>query len=107
MDRSKNLYNLTDEEISEMFKEYIATYEDMERHTKAANEEVEQFDKYIEELFPTDIEKQSEMYDRMMDVAVEFEESGFMAGVKWVLDLVRRGCLIPEPNPTVTEEFGN
>ena len=107
MDRIRNLNNLTDEEISEMFKDYIATYEDKVRHTMSANEEVDRFDKYTEEVFPKDTVKQSEMYDKMMDVAVEYEESGFIAGVKWVLALVRRGCLIPEPNQNVTEEFGN
>ena len=89
MSEMKKLNSLTDEEISKMFKDYIATYEDKVRHTKAANDEVDRFDKYTEEVFPKDTIKQSEMYDNMMDVAVEFEESGFIAGFKWCLALLQ------------------
>lgn len=89
MNGMKNLNSLTDEEIFEMFKDYVATYEDKVRHTKTANDEVDRFDKYTEEVFPNDTIKQSEMYDKMMDVAVEFEESGFIAGFKWCIALLQ------------------
>ena len=97
--------NLTDEKIAEMFSEYVTTHEDEERHTTSACEEVDAFDLYCEALFPGNAMKQTELYDKMMDVAVEFEESGFIAGVKWVLDLIRRGCLIPSSEEKRQSEF--
>lgn len=87
--------NLTDEQIRGMFYEYVSSKEDEERHSKAACEEVDAFGLYSKGLFPGDVGLQNETYDRMMSVAVSFEEDGFVAGVKWVLDLVRRGLLIP------------
>ena len=80
--------NVTDETLSEMFKEYVKSMEDKERHTAKACEEVDTFDQYCEMLFPNDIKQQNEMYDRMMNCAVEYEEGGFIAGAKWVLSMM-------------------
>lgn len=83
----------TEDMIQGMFRDYVDSMVDKERHTKVACEEVANFDTYCREAFPTDITTQREMYDRMMDVAVEFEESGFIAGFMWALSLVKEGTL--------------
>lgn len=86
MDASK----FTDDMIAELFKDYVASMEDTERHTEAACKEVDAFDQFCEELFPEMIQKQRELYDRMMDVAVEFEESGFIAGFKAAMEFLKK-----------------
>lgn len=81
--------NTNDEQISEMFINYVNSMGDTERHTETACNEVDAFDKFCEENFSNDIKKQSELYTQMMNVAVEFEESGFIAGVKWIINLLK------------------
>ena len=83
----------TEDMIQGMFRDYVDSMVDKERHTKVACEEVANFDTYCRETFSTDITTQRELYDRMMDVAVEFEESGFIAGFKWALSLAKEGKL--------------
>ena len=84
MSRKKN-NNVTDKMISAMFVDYVSSMEDKERHTETACKEVEKFDRYCEKVFPEDIAKQRDTYNQMMDVAVEFEESGFIAGYRYAL----------------------
>ena len=79
----------TEDMIQGMFRDYVDSMVDKERHTKVACEEVANFDTYCRETFPSNITMQRELYDRMMDVAVEFEESGFIAGFKWALSLAK------------------
>ena len=77
--------NVDDKELQEYFKEYIASYGDKERHTKAACEEVTQFDSLVSYFFPKELKSQTALYNKMMDAAVEYEESGFMAGYRMCL----------------------
>ena len=85
----KNLSNFTDERISSLFVDYVTSMEDKERHTSKACEEVMRFDKFCEEILPGDVKKQTETYNRMMDVAVEYEESGFIAGFKTAVHMLK------------------
>lgn len=89
MEKTVTMKNITDEMIAEEFEHYVASMENEERHTEAACKEVEAFEQYCSELFPGDIAKQTEMYDKMMDCAVEFEESGFITGFKWALSMLK------------------
>lgn len=92
--------DVTDDMISEMFCNYVASMEDKERHTEMACKEVDAFDQFCEMVFPGDVKMQSESYDKMMNAAVEFEESGFIAGVRWMLMLIQGQELHIEPLPT-------
>ena len=87
--------NLTEELIRGMFLDYVTSKEDAERHSEESCKAVDAFDENNRELFPDDVRIQNELYDQMMEVAVCYEEDGFVAGAKWVLDLIRRGLLIP------------
>lgn len=91
--------NITDDMILEMFRNYVANMEDNERHTEMACKEVEKYDRFCDEIFPDSIKMQSKSYDKMMNVAVEFEESGFMAGAKWILGLIKDQEVYIEPLP--------
>ena len=73
---------LTDEQLAEYFREYVDGCQCKERHTEAACNEVEQYDKMVAYFFPKELKPQNRFYDKMMDVAVEYEESGFMAGYR-------------------------
>lgn len=84
----------TDMQIQAMFCDYVETNNERERHTEAACEEVEKFEAYCKETFPTDKVVQRELFDKMMDTAVEYEESGFIAGFRYAIDLVKKGKLI-------------
>ena len=76
---------LTDEQLAEYFREYVDGCQCKERHTEAACNEVEQYDKMVAYFFPKELKPQNRLYDKMMDVAVEYEESGFMAGYRMCL----------------------
>ena len=76
---------LTDEQLAEYFREYVGGCQCKERHTEAACNEVEQYDKMVAYFFPKELKPQNRFYDKMMDVAVEYEESGFMAGYRMCL----------------------
>lgn len=76
---------LTNEQLAEYFKEYVESCQCKERHTDAACNEVEQYDKLVAYFFPKELKPQVKLYDKMMDVAVEYEESGFMAGYRMCL----------------------
>ena len=52
---------------------------------RSACNEVEQYDKMVAYFFPKELKPQNRFYDKMMDVAVEYEESGFMAGYRMCL----------------------
>ena len=73
---------MSDTEIAQMFSDYVARMQDKERHTRAACKEADAFDTCCASEFPNNVRLQNLMYNRMMDVAVEFEESGFIAGFK-------------------------
>lgn len=93
--------DVTDDMISEMFRNYVASTEDKERHTEMACKEVDAYDRFCEEVFPGNTRMQSESYDKMMNAAVEFEESGFIAGARWMLMLIQGKELHIEPLPTI------
>ena len=66
--------------IAQMFHDYVERMEDKERHTQAACKEVDEFDACCSSEFSNDVRVQNLLYEKMMNVAVEFEESGFLAG---------------------------
>lgn len=78
--------NLSDEQLSQYFKEYVESMQCKERHTDIACEEVDAYDSMLSSIFPNDIRVQMMLYDKMMDVSVEYEESGFIAGYRMCLE---------------------
>lgn len=73
--------------IAKMFSEYVTSMEDKPRHTEQANAEVDAYDQFCIKKVGGDTERYNEMFDKMMNVAVEFEESGFIAGFKYAMML--------------------
>lgn len=73
--------------IAKMFSDYVMSMEDMPRHTEQANAEVDAYDQFCIRAVGQDVERYNEMYDKMMNVAIEFEESGFIAGFKYAMML--------------------
>lgn len=95
---------LTNEQLAEYFKEYVESCQCKERHTDAACNEVEQYDKLVAYFFPKELKPQVKLYDKMMDVAVEYEESGFMAGYRMCLKHLQEQSVGSEAtNPTPEE----
>lgn len=80
--------NLSTYEIAQMFSDYVERMQDTERHTEAACKEVNEFDTCCSSEFPNNRRLQMLMYDKMMDCAVEFEESGFIAGFQTAVALL-------------------
>lgn len=76
----KNSGNLNATEISQIFKDYVTRMQDKERHTRAAVKETDAFDTYCASEFPNNVRLQVALFDRMMNCAVEYELSGFIAG---------------------------
>lgn len=92
---------LTDEQLVEYFREYVDGCQCKERHTEAACNEVEQYDKMVAYFFPKELKPQNRLYDKMMDVAVEYEESGFMAGYRMCLKHLQEQEQQTQTNTTI------
>lgn len=74
--------------IKGMFKQYVSSFEDAERHTEEAVREAEVFDSFLTGAIPSNTRLQIAMYEKAMNVAVEFEEDGFVAGFKYAMNLL-------------------
>ena len=68
--------------IQKMFHDYVEETGGKPRHTQEANYEVSLYRQFIEGAFPSNSTIQDGLFDRMMSCAVEFEESGFIAGFR-------------------------
>lgn len=100
-----DITRFSDTEIAQMFSDYVGRMQDTERHTKAACKEVDAFDVCCSSEFPQNIRLQNLMYDKMMSTAVEFEESGFIAGFKTAMALLSgQEELLPKPTQISTPE---
>ena len=94
---------LSDTEIAQMFADYVTRMKDRERHTGAAVKEADAFDTFLESEFPRNIRLQTNLYNRMMNTAVEYEESGFIAGFKTAMALLSgQEELLPAPTQITT-----
>ena len=71
-------YNVSD--IRKLFRDYVLSFGSSPRHPQAAVRETELFNEFLNGAFPLNGTIRSELYQRMMNCAVEFEESGFIAG---------------------------
>lgn len=74
--------------IARLFCDYVTKMEDKPRHTVKADLEVGIFDQFCAGAFPHNIRLQNGLYDKMMNVAVEYEESGFVAGFRYAVTLL-------------------
>lgn len=79
------LKDKTDEELAGYFREYVEGFQCKERHTQSACDEELAYDNLVAYFFPNELKPQVRLYNKMMDVAVEYEESGFMAGYRLCL----------------------
>jgi len=77
----------SDTEIAQMFSDYVTRMQDKPRHTGAALKESDAFDTFCESEFPRNRRLQVNLFERMMNCAVEYEESGFIAGFKTAMAL--------------------
>ena len=75
-------------DIKKLFIKYVEGMQCKERHTKDACKSVDEFERICEQKFPDDYRLQSCLYGYMMDAAVDFEESGFIAGFKTAVKLL-------------------
>ena len=66
----------SDTELAQMFSDYVNRMQGEERHTAAACKEVDDFDTCCQSEFPNNVRLQGLMWDKMMNAAVEYEESG-------------------------------
>lgn len=82
--------SLSDEQLSQYFKDYVDSTQCKERHTDIACDEAEAYDSMVSRMFPNDINVQNRLYDKMMDVSVEYEVSGFLAGYRMCLEHLKQ-----------------
>lgn len=66
--------------IRKMYGEYVLACDGIDRHTDGVREKLGTYNVFLSGAFPMNSRIQNELYERMMDCAVEFEESGFVAG---------------------------
>ena len=83
----KSVVGMDNNIIRKMFREYVESVGDESRHTREARYETELFNAFLAGAFPNNPQLRDALYLRMMDCAVEFEESGFIAGVRFALGL--------------------
>lgn len=74
--------------IKKAFGDYVKNMHCKERHTEEACKSVDAFEKFCEEKIPDNYRLQSDLYSYMMDAAVDYEESGFIAGFKTAVKLL-------------------
>lgn len=89
-----NALKFNDKAIQQLFFQYIESCQDKERHSAEAVRCAEVFDDFCSRHIEGDMLKKIEAYTKMTDVAVEFEEDGFIAGFKMAMNLL----LAQEPN---------
>ena len=68
--------------IQKMFRNYVESTECKPRHTPEADHEVSLYKEFVAGAIPVNVTLRDDLYDRMMNCAVEFEESGFIAGFR-------------------------
>ena len=73
--------------LQKMFRDYVGSTNFKPRHTKEAYNEVVLLCEFLNGAFPNNPSLRDTLYEHMMDCAVEFEESGFIAGVRFALGL--------------------
>lgn len=83
-----------DDAIRQMFFRYVESCQDKERHSAEAVRCAEVFDDFCSRHIEGGTLKKIEAYTKMTDVAVEFEEGGFIAGFKMAMNLL----LAQKPN---------
>ena len=84
--------NCASAEMKKMFSEYLNVMDGSPRHTASAIKETVKFDAFLNGTFlngesPMNSSLMDSLHERMMDCAVEFEESGFIAGMLFALSL--------------------
>ena len=95
----------SDTELAQMFSDYVNRMQGEERHTVAACKEVDDFDTCCQSEFPNNVRLQGLMWDKMMNAAVEYEESGFIAGFKTAAALILgQEEYLPEPTNISTSK---
>lgn len=77
----------------EEFRKYVEAEQDKgERHTKAACESFDLFRHYTEDVdttLPGPNISAIKLQECAMDMAVEYEESGFAAGMRWAFEIMK------------------
>ena len=96
--------------IKKMFSDYVVSADGKNRHTMEANQELGLYSAFTAGAFRTDSRLQDALYERMMNCAVEFEESGFIAGFgigfRCALSLVQSPTSPVRPDLTIIPPVG-
>lgn len=83
-----DLQQLDNAAIAKLFCNYVSSMEDKPRHTAKADMEVGIFDQFCTGAFSHNVRLQNGLYGKMMNVAVEYEESGFISGFRYAMALL-------------------
>nr|DAO80791.1 MAG TPA: hypothetical protein [Caudoviricetes sp.] len=83
-----NTVKFNDKAIRELFKQYVRSFEDKERHSEESVRRAEEFDDFCSSHINGSSITKFNVYVKMTDVAVEFEEDGFVAGFKTAMSLI-------------------
>jgi len=86
--------------IQKMFRDYVDGLNCAPRHTQEAIREVGLFSTFVAGMFPMNVKAQNCLYDHMMSCAVEFEESGFIAGFLYALSRLQAPTSEAGEDPT-------
>lgn len=91
----------SDQALGRMFCDYVESTNCKERHTAAAVHDYDVYADYVENETRSSDAVQNALLEKAMDFAVEFEESGFIAGFRWALMMILHGA--PEPPAEAAE----
>lgn len=92
----------SDQSIGRMFDDYVDSTNGKERHTASAVRDYDIFADYVENETRSSNAVQNALLEKAMDFAVEYEESGFIAGFRWAVMMLLRGA--PEPPAEAPEQ---
>ena len=82
----KQYADLNTEAIRKMFRDYVENADGKPRHSQEARYQAGMFSSFLDGAIPYNMKLRDAIYARMMDCAVEYEQSGFIAGVRFVLN---------------------
>lgn len=80
--RSRYMIDKSKMDPSKDFQRYVWMWGDRERHTNDAIKELNEFSQVCEKCVSY-LPSQDNIISKAIDMAVEFERSGFMAGMRW------------------------
>lgn len=79
---------IDEKQIREMFRKYTQDKDGIPRHSECSRKECDELSNMVEKAM-ANIAVVNDIESKAMDMAVEFEEDGFVAGFKFAIEMLK------------------